>query len=149
MYSRWPYQLLPETHIQRQAALHDCLPGCRMLETNKIVYGEEKNYLYWADQNSPGRKKSLFYRHGKSNEPTKEGPPSLDPLSPIHHSFNSQQGPPLSDLSGCYIIELPFVRSRRKWIRCLVWWKNKRKSSCFIINMNSRERLVIGNLTIT
>jgi hypothetical protein len=43
----------------------------------EIVYGEEKNILYWADKNSKGRTKNLFYRHDKPNEPTKKGPLSF------------------------------------------------------------------------
>jgi hypothetical protein len=42
-------------------------------------------------------------RHDKPNEPTKEGPLSFvlfESPFPIHHSFNSQQVPSLSSLSG-------------------------------------------------
>jgi hypothetical protein len=41
----------PETHIERQATQHGRLPS--LLgdgdKGNEIVYGEEKNILYWAD----------------------------------------------------------------------------------------------------
>jgi hypothetical protein len=45
------WMLRPETHIQRQAALHDCLPWLLGDGGQKIekVYGEEKNILYLAD----------------------------------------------------------------------------------------------------
>ncbi len=59
-----------------------------------------KIILYWAEQSSQG---NLLYRHDKPNKPTKERPLSFvlfeSPL-PIHLSFNRQQGPPLSSLSG-------------------------------------------------
>ncbi len=42
--------------------------------------------------------KNILYRHEKSNELTKEGPLSF--VVPIGLCFNSQQGPPLSSLSG-------------------------------------------------
>ncbi len=71
------------THIQRQAALHDCLP--KLLgdeDTNiKIVYGEEKNILYWADQSSQGRiKVSCTGATSQTNQP-REHP--FRPLVPI------------------------------------------------------------------
>ncbi len=47
----------PKTHIQRRDALHDCLPRLLGDEESgrtqiEIVYGEEENILYWADQSS-------------------------------------------------------------------------------------------------
>jgi hypothetical protein len=64
-------------------ALHDCLPSAqpRLLgdgdTKTEIMYGEEKNILYEADQSSHGRIKNFLYRHGKPKEPAKEGPPSF------------------------------------------------------------------------
>jgi hypothetical protein len=43
----------------------------------EIVYGEEKNIFYWAEQNSQDRTKYLLYLHDKPNEPTREGPLSF------------------------------------------------------------------------
>jgi hypothetical protein len=54
---------------QRQATQH----GCRWA----IVYGEEKNILYWTDWSSQAQNKNHLYRHDKPNEPIKEGPLSF------------------------------------------------------------------------
>jgi hypothetical protein len=58
-----------ETHIQRQAALHDRLPellGGRDTQI-ELVYGEEQNILYIADQSSQGRIKFCLYWHDEPN----------------------------------------------------------------------------------
>jgi hypothetical protein len=61
----------------------------------EIVYGEEKNILYRADQSSPGRKKVL-YRHDKPNEPTKERPLSFVLFeSPFNSVSTDSRGHPL------------------------------------------------------
>jgi hypothetical protein len=51
-----------------------------------------------------------MYRHGEPNEPTKEGLLSfvLFEFLPIHLSFNSQQGPPIS---GPALLSLNYWRS--------------------------------------
>ncbi len=61
----------------------------------------EKEYITVLPlQCSQGRTK-ISYRHDKPNEPTKEGHLSLVLFeSPFNLSFNSQQGPPHSSLSG-------------------------------------------------
>jgi hypothetical protein len=43
----------------------------------KIVDGEDKNILYWAELEQPRQNKNLLYQHNKSNEPTKEVPLSF------------------------------------------------------------------------
>ncbi len=59
---------------QRQATQHGYLPGLlgdgdKRIE---ILYGEEKNILYWADWSSQAQNKNPLYRHDKLNEPSKE-----------------------------------------------------------------------------
>jgi hypothetical protein len=68
------YNLSPETHTKRQATQHGCLPGLLGDGDNriKIVYGEEKNILYWDDK-SPRQNKNLVNLHGKPKKPTMEG----------------------------------------------------------------------------
>jgi hypothetical protein len=55
---------------------HYCLPS--LLGDGdkgiKIVFGEDKNILYWAELEQPRQNKNLLYQHNKPNEPTKEGP---------------------------------------------------------------------------
>jgi hypothetical protein len=48
--------------------------GDKAIET---VYNEEKNILFWANYRSQGKTKKLFYRHNKTNDPTKAGPLSF------------------------------------------------------------------------
>jgi hypothetical protein len=94
------------TRIQRQAALHDCLPRSRLLgdgdTPSVIVYGEEKHVLYWVDQSSKGRIKISCTG---TTRPTKM--PRKDPihLYSMHKSSfalvsTASRGPPLSGLSG-------------------------------------------------
>ncbi len=90
--------MLPEKHTKRQATHHGCLPsllgdGDKGIE---MVYGEEKNILYRADLSSPGRTKSLVPAR-QAQRTNQERAPSF---VPIHLSFNSEQGPPLSSISG-------------------------------------------------
>jgi hypothetical protein len=40
---------IPEIHTKRQAAQHGCLPSLQRNKGIKIVYDEEKTYLYWDD----------------------------------------------------------------------------------------------------
>ncbi len=57
----------------------------------------------------PRQNKKLVYRHGKPNEPTRGRTPFIGTLwVPIHLSFNSQQGPPLSDPT-MLVVEFPAV----------------------------------------
>ncbi len=76
------FALRPETHIQRQAALHDCLP--RLLGYGdtyiEIVSGE--NIFYWAVQSSQARIK-------------------VSCIGTTSQSNNSQQAPPISGLCLC------------------------------------------------
>ncbi len=68
-------QLRPETHIQRQAALYDCLSKLLGDEVTKIeiVYGEEINILYWSDQSRQGKIKiSYTDRTSPTNQPRKD-----------------------------------------------------------------------------
>jgi hypothetical protein len=45
------YPPYPETYTKRQATQHGCLPSLLggRYKGIEIVYGEEKNILYWAD----------------------------------------------------------------------------------------------------
>jgi hypothetical protein len=67
-----------------------------------IVYGEEKDFLYLADQSNQGRKK-ISARHDKPNEPNE---PRKDPLSfvlfesPFTSVSKSAGATPLYSLSG-------------------------------------------------
>ncbi len=68
-------------HTKRQATQHGCLPrllgnGVKGIE---IVYGEDKNILYWADYSSQGTT-------GPTNQLRKE-PFHLSPLSPHSPQF--------------------------------------------------------------
>jgi len=69
---------------------------------NSLWWVKKYFVLGWPEE--PRQDKSLVYRHDEPNEPTKECPL----LVPIHHCFNSQQGPPLSGLSGYYIVLTPW-----------------------------------------
>jgi hypothetical protein len=67
---------LTETHTLRQAIQQDCPPNLcgRWDKRIEIVYGEEKNILYW---------------HDKPKEPTKEGPPSFVLFEPQFNSVST------------------------------------------------------------
>jgi len=74
-------QILPETYIQRQAALHDCLP--RLLgdgNTNiEKVYIKGQKKFCTGPSRAAKAEKNILYRHDKPNELTKqEGPHSLE-----------------------------------------------------------------------
>ncbi len=73
-------------------------PACTMGTEVEIVYGEEINYFVLGRLDQPRQNKNLFYsQHDKHNERIKEGPLSFVLFeSPIHFSFNCQQGPPHS-----------------------------------------------------
>ncbi len=100
----------PETHIQRQAALHDCLP--RLLE---IVYGEEKNILYWADQSSQGRiGVSCTGTTSQMNQPRKD-PFHLYSLNPHSPQFQQSFGATplrLSDPKLAIAVHLVLAKQR-------------------------------------
>ncbi len=91
----------PETHIKRQATRQDCLPsllgnGDKWID---IVYGEEKNLLYWSDWSNQGSTKiSCTGSTSPTNQP-REDPLHLYSVSP-HLPPVSRQGPPLSCFSG-------------------------------------------------
>ncbi len=89
--------LWSETHTNRQATRHGWLPSLLGTGDTRIIsvrWGK-LFILSWLEQSR--QSKNLLYRHGKPNEPTKEGPLSF---VPIDFSFNSQQGPPLPILFG-------------------------------------------------
>ncbi len=66
----------------------------------EIVYGEEKKYCVLGRLEQPRQDKNLFKSPtNERNEPWKDLF-HLYSLSPHSLSFNSQQGPPLSSLSG-------------------------------------------------
>jgi hypothetical protein len=109
-----------ETHIQRQVALHDCLH--RFLGDG-YAYVE---IAYWADQSSQGRIEVSFTgMKSPTNQPGKV--PFCALWVPIHLRFNShsQQGPPLSGLSGQDPIK-PF----QKITLSLFTWLKKNYSQC-------------------
>ncbi len=67
----------------------------------EIVYGEKKIFCTGPTRAAETKQKSLVqYQHHEPKESTKEGPLSFVLWIPIHLSFNSQQGPVLSSLSG-------------------------------------------------
>jgi hypothetical protein len=69
----------PETHNQRQAALHDYLPTPRLLGDGTE---RKKHILYWTDQSSQGRTKiSCTCTTSPANQPRKD-PFYLYSLSP-------------------------------------------------------------------
>jgi hypothetical protein len=112
--SDWPLVevtllLIGLTHISfdKKPVLTSSLSDCQLWmlgdeDTSiEIVYGEEKNILYWADQSSRGIKKNLLYRHDKPNQLTKEEPRSFVlHKSPLSSVSTVSRGPPLSSLSG-------------------------------------------------
>ncbi len=67
-------ELRPETHFNRQATRHDCLPSL-MGNGNKIieiVYGDDGDEYFVLGRLQQSRKgKNLLYRHGEPNPPTK------------------------------------------------------------------------------
>ncbi len=70
---------LRDTHTNRQATQHGCLTSL-LGDGDKgivIVYGDEKNILYWADHGSAKAEQNLLYRGEKPKEPTKTGPLSF------------------------------------------------------------------------
>ncbi len=103
------YYVQPETHTKRQAAQHGCLfsllgDGDKGIE---IVYGavRKKKIFVLGRLEQPRQNKNLLYRHSARQAPrTNQGRnPVICPLwVPIHLSFNSQPGSPLSGLSVYY-----------------------------------------------
>ncbi len=92
----WLLRATAQRHGDRRPSTTAC-PGCWAIGTNIVKkYAVRKIMLVlgWLEQ--PRQDKSLLYRHDKANEPTKEELWCV----PICLSFNSQQGPPLSGLSG-------------------------------------------------
>ncbi len=92
-----------DTHTKRQATRHGCLPsllgnGDRGIE---IVYAvREKIFCTGPTRAAKAEQKSLVPAL-KAQQTNQEKTPLICPLwVPIHLSFNSQQGPPLSSLSG-------------------------------------------------
>ncbi len=86
-----------ETHTKRQATQHGCLP-CLLVDGDKeiqIVYGKEKNCTV------PTFNKNLLLPARQARRTNQGKAPLICTLRvPKHLSFNSQQGPPLSSLSG-------------------------------------------------
>ncbi len=93
--------MFPETLTTRQATQHGCLP--RLLgdgdkrNGNSVV--RKKIFCTGHRLEQPRQNKNLLYRHDKPNEPTKKGPLSFV-LFESTLNFNSEQGPPLSSISG-------------------------------------------------
>jgi hypothetical protein len=87
-----------ETHNNRQVAQHGCLPsllgdGDKGIE---MVYGEEKNILYWVIIAAKAEQKS-FLPTRQAQRTNRESTPFICSFSvPIHLTFKSQQWPPLS-----------------------------------------------------
>ncbi len=71
-------------------------PGQR--HWNSVRWG--KKYFELGRREQPRQGKNVLYQHDKPNESTKEGPFTCTLEIPIYLSFNSQQGLPLSSLSG-------------------------------------------------
>jgi hypothetical protein len=77
--------------------------GCWVMGTLiEIVYGDEKYFFVLGFPEQPRQNKNRLYRQEEPNEPTKVGPHTLvrTPHVPICLGFNSQQGQPLSGISG-------------------------------------------------
>jgi hypothetical protein len=103
----------PKTHSKRKATQHGCLPillgeGDKGIE---IVYGEEKNILYWADY-IVARCWTKPDTTGPTNQPRKD-PPFLSFVlfeSPIASVFSRQQGP-LSIVYLALTLQIPLIKS--------------------------------------
>jgi hypothetical protein len=67
--------------------------------TLKKCVVRKKYFVLGRPEQPRHNKKNLLCWHDKPNEPTKKGHLLVVPLSPVHLSFNSQQGLPLSSLS--------------------------------------------------
>ncbi len=103
--------MFDKTHTQRQAALHDFLPRVQGDGDTYIVYGEEKNCLYWADYSNQDRINSLVSSR-RAQRTNQERIPFIFTLwVPIYLHFNSQQGPPLSVNSGFDLDETGHIRT--------------------------------------
>jgi hypothetical protein len=105
LVSCWPLFLSkvnPKTHIKRQATQHDCLPRL-FSEGDKqsdIVWGEEKIFYTGLTGTAKEGCKSFVPLRGAQR--TNKGRTLFicTPWVPSCLSFNSQQGPALSGLSG-------------------------------------------------
>jgi hypothetical protein len=75
------------------------------------VYGEEKNILFWADKSIEQPRQNKYLALARQAQWINQGrTPFICTLwVPIHLSFNSQQGPPLS------IVSLEWAED---WVSC-------------------------------
>ncbi len=93
-------KLHPQTHIKRQETQHDCLLG-DVEKWIEILYGEEKIVCTGPARAAKAGQKSLVLT--RQAQQTNQGRTPFICCTlwvPIHLSFNSQQGPPLSSLSA-------------------------------------------------
>jgi hypothetical protein len=84
-----------QKHTRRQAAQHGCLSSLSADKGIEILYGEEKDILYWAELEQPSQNKNLLYRHDKPKEPIKKGrkdPFQWSSLSPHSPQFQQSEG---------------------------------------------------------
>ena len=94
----WPsfhcFGFTTETHINRQATRHNCLP--RFLgnrdKWSEIVYSEGKHIFVLGSLEQPRQEKNLLYRQDKPNKPSKEGPLPNSPWVPIWLQFQQSAG---------------------------------------------------------
>ncbi len=92
-----------ECVIPRDSHLDTGDPSLLGDEENRIeiVYSEEKNILCWADYRAAMAEQKPLVPARQAQRTNQERTPFICPLwVPIHRSFNSQQGPPISNLSG-------------------------------------------------
>ncbi len=93
-----------ETRIKRQATRHDYLPTAWLVDDgdkwSEIVCSEEKKYFVLDRLEQQAGQKSLVPARGDLQTNQRRTPFICTPWVPICRSFNSQQGPPHSNLSG-------------------------------------------------
>ncbi len=91
-----------ETHTKRQATQHGCLPRLLRYGDKGIEIEYDWGKIFCTGPTSAAKAKQKSLVRTRQGQRTNQGKTPIDCILwvPIHPSFNSQQGPPLSSLSG-------------------------------------------------
>ncbi len=131
---------------KRPTTQHGCLPsllgdGGNGIEI-QVVYGEEKNILYWPTRAAKTTNKNLLYRQKNPNEPTKEGTFSFvffaSPFTSV--STVSRGHSSLYSLSGMFTILCPLLREVEIQAKAIL---QERHQKSYYIYQNIRRWLCV------